>query len=222
MTLQTPRKLEKLWILPEGPLRREIWRRVLRTTGLHFLLRCCAPTASESAPTEPAEAPNGQKSWISQPCENTLLTTLWSFWLSFWDLRSVLGNLECDWKLLIRILKSFIRFVCQYFKLRITHLQTHFKFPSSDLKSQNDNQNDQSVVKRVFSQGCEIQDFRAFRLSPASVGALSEAVGAQQRKRKWCEALSSFSRCQAALREQIESFTISCVLTHSFEILIYK
>ena len=110
----------------------------------------------------------------------------------------------------------------KYFKLRITHLQAHFKLPSSDLKSQNDNQNDQSVVKRVFSQGCEIRDFRAFGLSPASVGALFEAVGAQQRKRKWCEALSSFSRCQAALREQIESFTISCVLTHSFEILIYK
>ena len=72
----------------------------------------------------------------------------------------------------------------KYFKLRITHLQAHFKLPRSDLKSQNDSQNDQSIVKRVFSQGCEIRDFRAFGLSPASVGALFEAVGAQQRKRK--------------------------------------
>ena len=81
----------------------------------------------------------------------------------------------------------------KYFKLRITHLQAHCKLPRSDLESQNDSQNHQSIVKRVFSQGCEIRDFRAFGLSPASVGALFEAVGAQQRKRKWCEALSCLS-----------------------------
>ena len=36
----------------------------------------------------------------------------------------------------------------------------------------------------MFSQVCEIPDFRAFVVSPASVGALFEAVGAQLRKRK--------------------------------------
>ena len=109
-------KLQKLWILPEGPLWRERWRRVLRTTSLHFLLRCCAPTASKSAPTEAGENPNARKSRISQPCENTLLTTLWSFWLSFWDLRSLLGSLKCAWRWVIRNLKYFILFVYQNFK----------------------------------------------------------------------------------------------------------
>ena len=65
------RKLEKLWILPEGPLRRERWRRVLRTTSLHFLLRCCAPTASTSVPTDAGEKPNVRNSRIWQPCRNS-------------------------------------------------------------------------------------------------------------------------------------------------------
>ena len=43
MKWQMSRKLEKPWILPEGPPGRERWRRVLRTTSLHFLLRSCAP-----------------------------------------------------------------------------------------------------------------------------------------------------------------------------------
>ena len=107
------------------------------------------------------------------------------------------------------------------FKKRKSHFQSHSKLSRTNLKSQNDNQNDQSVAERVFSQGCEIQDFLTI-WAATSVCALSEAVDAQQRTRKWCEALSSFFRCQAALREHIESFTISQILTHSFEILRYK
>ena len=82
MKWQMSHKLEKLWILPEGPLWRERWRRVLRTTGLHFLLRCCAPTASKSAPTDTGESPNAQKSGNSQSFKNTLQLNASQFWCS--------------------------------------------------------------------------------------------------------------------------------------------
>ena len=87
-----PCKLEELWILPEGPLRIERWRRVLRTTDLHFLLRCCAPTASKSVPTNTGESPNGQKSENSQSFKNTLQLNASQFWCSSEHLKAESGS----------------------------------------------------------------------------------------------------------------------------------
>ena len=87
-----PCKFEKLCILPEGPFRRERWRRVLRTTGLHFLLRCCAPTASKSAPTDTGESPNAQKSGNSQSFKNTLQLNASQFWCSSEHLKAESGS----------------------------------------------------------------------------------------------------------------------------------
>ena len=87
-----PRKLEKLWILPEGRLGRERWRRVLRTTSLHFLLRCCAPTASKSVPTDTGESPNAQKSENPRSFKNTLQLNASQFWCSSEHLKAESGS----------------------------------------------------------------------------------------------------------------------------------
>ena len=70
MKWQMSRKLEKPRILPEGPPGRERWRRVLRTTSLHFLLRSCAPKCLKIVSQGVGERRILRKLDKLGPCEN--------------------------------------------------------------------------------------------------------------------------------------------------------
>ena len=65
-----------------------------------------------------------------------------------------------------------------------SHFIMSFELSDSAFKSSDEHQNCEALSWGAFLKDCEFPDFCAFGLSPVSVGALFEAVGAQQRKRK--------------------------------------
>ena len=65
-----------------------------------------------------------------------------------------------------------------------SHFRMSFELSDSAFKSSDEHQNCEALSSSVFLKDCEFSNFCAFGLSPVSVGALFEAVGAQQRNRK--------------------------------------
>ena len=166
----------------EGAARKRKERSGSQTWSLHFLLRCCAPTASKSASLEAGESPNAQKS------ENL---THWKFAHVIFYSQHFDYILNKWWQFLEALLNCCIWRIGNFLKRSKSKLWTMMKWWNH--------------VKMKNSRFCP-KGRPEWRKSGEFFAPLTIVDWRPKIEDRW---LSSFFLCQTALRARISSYVFA-------------